>query len=178
VARPELMAYLGSITVMWAEIEAMLGVVFADMLGTEARFGVAVFLALRAEAAQKDVLRAVAELKLPGESATKFALFLKRLRDSAEARNRIAHGKWGYSLSHPDALVYMDPKDDLRHRSMRPVGQGRVVAEWMKKQPKLLLYCKDDFDLIEAQLSQLQTDLVHLWIEQDSVITAPPADPR
>jgi len=174
------MAYLGSITVMWAEIEAMLGVVFADMLGTEARFGVAVFLALRSEAAQKDVLRAAAELKLPGESAAKLGLFLKRLRNSADARNRVAHGKWGYCLEHPDALVYMDPKDHLRHRSQQPAGtalHGRAVAEWMKKEPDLVLYRKCDFEAIEAQLGQLQTDLAQLWVEQGFALAGPPADP-
>ena len=84
------MAHIGCIVTMWAEIESRLGDMFADFLGADVRYGVAVFLALRAEAAQRQVLLTSAELKLAPEKAAKLAKFMKDLKDGAEARNRVA----------------------------------------------------------------------------------------
>jgi hypothetical protein len=99
---------------IWAEIEHGLGILLTDMLGTDAKLGLAIFFAMRTEGPQREVIKATAEQRLPPEMAAKVVKFVTDLRDRTKGRNAVAHGIWGLSDKHPDELVWMDLETTVR----------------------------------------------------------------
>jgi hypothetical protein len=175
------MAHVGTILGMWAEVEFCLGRLLADFLGADARLGIAIFLALRAESAQREVLRVAAELKLPAEQARKLALFMGKLRDGSDERDKVAHGLWGFSQEYPDALLHQDPKASIHHQRLPPPGASldqEDAARWEKDIPQVLIYRKADFEAIERRLAQRLNELFELTTEFRALrIARPPKAP-
>lgn len=67
--RPELAAEIAIVASVWSEIQHKLGAVFAAILGTDAELGIAIFLELRSEGPQYQIIRKIAGEKLPAELA-------------------------------------------------------------------------------------------------------------
>jgi hypothetical protein len=63
--RPTLAVAIGTITATWAQIEHELGLILATILGTDAALGIAIYLNLRVEWAQRKVLRQLLKVASP-----------------------------------------------------------------------------------------------------------------
>jgi hypothetical protein len=137
--RPALAAEIAVVIGTWAEVEHMLGVLLADMLGKDTELGLAIFFALRSEGPQQEVIRAAAAKKLPLEIASMIDSFMRSLRDRAGARNDLAHGIWGTHEKHPDELLWMD-----RSASMEIFAWSRRPSLVDAKDLPIWRYSRDD----------------------------------
>lgn len=112
--RPALAAEIAVVIGAWAEIEHMVGLIFADMLGGDAGLGLAIFFAMRTEGPQRDAIKATAAQRLSAELVAKIELMFKRVGNNSKERNYLAHGIWGYVDRLPNDLLWMDRNDTMR----------------------------------------------------------------
>ena len=159
--RPTLAAAIGAITAMWADIEHELGLIMASILGTDATLGIAIYLNLQSEWAQRKVLRTAAESRLSAEDAAMIVRFSESLRDRGKERNNIVHGLWGVSNKHPQDLVWLSQRDSMQARSQdkRWVGTNITIKssdiETMMNKPCFMIYCEHDFADIFTRLENV-----------------------
>lgn len=164
-ARPELAAEIGIIIAMWAEIECGLGLLLARLMGADAETGITIYNVIRSDAGKLEVLGQIAKERFGGAYSEEVKLLSEKLRARSLERNRIAHGLWGISQAHPDALVHLEPKDKLRWRSAIYASPTRLGGEEAPRvlslQPQLMIYNKRDFleiqNRIEATAELLST---------------------
>ena len=155
--RPELGIYIGRIAAIWSDIEVNMGLLLADILNTEARTGVAMYLALSGSAAQDKTLIAAADICVPEMSGEVSDLTIEVRRRAAE-RNRVVHALWAAPFLLPDILVNCPPDNIIQHvaTSYKEHSDPNAV---FKTQPnpsfveKLRSYKKQDFeDIIQRVL--------------------------
>jgi hypothetical protein len=140
----------------------------ASILGTDAPLGIAIYLNLRSEGPQHNVLKTPTTTRLPAERAGEIVRFVKKLPERGKARNDIVHGLWGVSDKHPDDLIWLSQSDSLEARSQdrRWVGSGITIQSSdmaaMTNKPRLMIYSESDFADISGQLDECLKDA--LWI--------------
>jgi hypothetical protein len=112
--RPDLAVGIARVSAAWTYLETEIGLLVAIALDTEARVGVAMYLALTGSAAQDRVLAAMVQLKLTEPMQVEFLDFLSEIRTRASERNNIVHALWGVSDKLPDALINCPPDNLIR----------------------------------------------------------------
>jgi hypothetical protein len=162
--RPELAARIGLIAITWAEIERFLGMMIADMLGSDSALGMAIYLGLQSEGPQRTVIKAVAQDRLPTDLAKRVEAHLQALRDGSNGRNKIVHGVWGVADNLPSALIRIDRKIYLE-RYGRPLAPADAVALAGKD---MEVWRRGDFRPVQRNL----TELLGRGIELNSDILA------
>ena len=125
--RPILAARIGIITVTWSEIERLLGMLLADMLGSDKPLGMSIYLGMQSEGPQRTIIKTVAEAKMPPEVADRVNAHLASVRDSSPGRNKVVHGVWGIANELPDALIRVETKAYLA-RYGQPMAPADDVA--------------------------------------------------
>jgi hypothetical protein len=156
-SRPALALEIGVITAAWATVEASLGELVAEILNTDAKLGLAIFLGLRAEGLQREVIKAAAQEKLPSDLADKVIQAVSDLRDKASGRNHIVHGVWGTCADYPDDLIWIDRKDSIREFSrVASVGTGEL---------KMLIYKQEDLEDISNRIRSADSYLRQVCYE-------------
>ena len=103
--RSELAAQIGIIAALWSRAEMWLGVILGDLLGTEPKFGLAMYFAIISTSARVDTIAAAAAERLDASTMLEFERLVKLIRARARERNRIVHSNWGVSTKHPNAIV-------------------------------------------------------------------------
>ena len=103
--RPELAAQIGIIAALWSRIEMWLGILLGDLLGAEARYGLAMYYAIVSTAARMDTIAAAATERIGKSALIEFESLLRAIRSRSRERNAIVHSNWGISLKHPKAIV-------------------------------------------------------------------------
>jgi hypothetical protein len=156
VERPQLATQIAVIAAIWTRIENGWGVVLAEMLDTEARVGVTMYLALSGSAAQRAVLQAVAEDRLPDELKANFAELLKIQKGPATERNTIVHGQWGGVKGDLKGLILGEgdwgakATAAINHHEARPSILGPLIPT-----PTFQRYVERDFVATQTRLLEL-----------------------
>jgi hypothetical protein len=152
--RPELAACIARVASSWARIEVMLGFLLGEMLGTEARTGVRMYLALTGSSAQDASLSAAAEFCLSADLQEEFTSLRREVRSCARQRNTIVHGIWGVTPKLPTSLVYCPPNSLIQGiaDAAQPNGTPQPEALSRSFMTDLLEYREKDFLNVIARL--------------------------
>jgi hypothetical protein len=163
--RPELAAQIGIIAALWARVEMWLGVILGDLIGTEPRFGLAMYFAIVSTSARMDTLAAVVAERPMSVNPNKFEALIKKVRACARERNRIVHANWGISLKHPNAIIAVSTDDQIRFLhidSIYPPHWPESREQWdrsIQESLKPMMYRMADFRQTQMRLSKLIDDL-------------------
>jgi hypothetical protein len=163
--RPELAAQIGIIAALWSRVEMWLGVILGDFLGTEPKFGLAMYFAIVSTSARTDTIAAAATERLDARKMLEFEKLVKTIRARARERNRIVHSNWGISAKHPDAIVSVATDDHIRfwHITSRDFQDSdRSTANWENivwRNLKPTAYRMSDFMDICNRLNELISEL-------------------
>lgn len=182
---------VAQVSCAWARLETGLGLFLANMLGTEAQTGVAMYLSLVGSASQQSVFNAAAEARLDQRLAADVADLLKKVKFRAGERNKVVHALWGVSDSYPHGLINCQPDNFVRH-----VVHDTSIFMLLGKEPpptdpplsKPTVYVRRDFDEIVTRIDTLSGEAstlnqrVHDALERRRAIaraleTQPPSDP-
>jgi hypothetical protein len=129
--RPQLAAQIGIIAALWSRVEMWLGVILGDLLGTETKFGLAMYFAIVSTSARADTIAAAAAERLDAPMMLEFEKLLKIIRTRARERNRIVHSNWGISLKHPNAIVSVATDDQIRFWHITSQNlEDRATGSW------------------------------------------------
>jgi hypothetical protein len=107
--RPQIALWAMSVVAEWAILEGFKHALFVKMLGDNPRPAAAIFGAVTSTVAQRDAMRAVAELTLPQGQQELFAVLLKLFDTAHRQRNKVAHWIWGYHEGIKDGALLADP---------------------------------------------------------------------
>jgi len=160
-ARPDLAAKIGIIAALWSRVEMWLGVILGDLLGTEPKFGLAMYFAIVSTSARMDTIAAVASERLDPAMMIEFEKLLKTIRARARERNRIVHSNWGISKKHSNAIVSVATDDHVRfwHIASREFQDSdRSLSNWedsIWRSLKPTAYIMADFETIINRLNDL-----------------------
>lgn len=160
--RPGLMAHVGTVVVLWAEIDLELGSLLAELLGSDAELGMEIYLSLRSDGPRNEVFNAIALKRLTEEWSARLTTILKDVREAARRRNAVAHGIWGVSPDHPDAIIHMEYRDYLRCYSAYPRPLLGYALEEQFSKLQRIAYKEKDFKEIEEHLIRQLTRIREL----------------
>jgi hypothetical protein len=168
--RPALAAHIGTIAVTWAQIEHELGILLADLLGTDANLGITIFLGLRTEGPQRTVIKAAAEARLSTGLAHRMMSFVANdLRDGAKPRNNILHGLWAAAPEYPKALIWIDRREALRLSASHGIEpfevSGSEIDILLENGLPTLVYEQEDLIEVQGRMADLFCRLVDLRLE-------------
>lgn len=171
--RPPLALLAMKVIAEWSLLESFVQGFFVTMLGANPRPAARIYASLKG--AQKDALRALADLALVSQDEKDVFATILKLRDTAgRLRDRIAHGVWGHASGVPDGVLLCDPAVAMEravtvkeysdaflksHVSVAP-GVGPSDRAPPPEMPKLLLdqifvWYERDFVNASAQMQQL-----------------------
>lgn len=131
-ARADLAVKVAQTINAWAGAEAEMGQLLRSVTGGDARASMAMFLALQSAPAKLAALDAAVEVTLKGDQLRIYTGIMRLARRAAKQRHKFAHHIWGHCLELPDALLLIDPVDQLRKNLDVLTGPfAEFVAEWM-----------------------------------------------
>jgi hypothetical protein len=165
--RPELAAQIGIIAALWSRVEMWLGILLGDLLGAEARYGLAMYYAIVSTTARMDTIAAVATERIGKTELSEFEKLLRAIRSRARERNAIVHSNWGISLKHPKAIVSVQTDDHVRfwhmpEMSRESLEDAMTSDEWERyiwKELKPVAYNIRDF---EATINRLKDVILQI----------------
>jgi hypothetical protein len=160
--RPELAAQIGIIAALWSRVEMWLGVILGDLLGTQPKFGLAMYFAIISISARVDTIAAAAAERLDASTMLEFERLVKLIRARARERNRIVHSNWGVSSKHPNAIVSVATDDQIRFwhiASQNIEREARVWEQTIWEALKPTAYRMPDFLQIRSRLNELINEL-------------------
>lgn len=161
--RPKLAIQIAQVSAAWAGVEVSMGLLLAIILDTEARTGVAMYLALTGTAAQRNVLMAAADARLTDELNDSFSSLIDELRNRSGERNRIVHAQWAAPSEYQDALINCSPDNTVRdvaeaYGLFLATGlQGATPSQAFVD--NLLIYKDQDFTQITVRISALRHNI-------------------
>lgn len=158
---PEVAVHLGIVTSLWSEMEAMLAESFGVLAGQDAIIATKLFTTIENEGSRKAVFMALANEKLKNEKdllAELVAIF-KIVKEKGSNRNTVAHGVWGSSPQHKDAIFCTNIQEWLVWQSavtesslMEDVWQ---LMEIERRWPSAIGYRESDFKNMEDPIREL-----------------------
>lgn len=162
---PDLAALLASIVEQSAHIDSWHGAILSEMLGASAEIGIAMYGSLSGAQAQRDVLAAVAQEKLSGDTLDLFAVVMKIAGSARKMRNAVVHGVWATSPDIPDGLV-MIPGADYT------AAQAKMsAAKAQNKEPikaldddRIYVYKLSDFRHVEQRVRESLSYSQHFFL--------------
>jgi hypothetical protein len=162
--RPKLAAYITSISNSWNEIDARLSVFLAALLGTEATTVITIFVALKADAAKRAAVDAIASLKLNEDQQKTFEKIMITLGKRYDERNKAIHGAWNISNSYPNDLLWADIRETtiLAVELMKLNAAGNEPGQHeavLRQQKKILVYNENDFIDIHNRMVEAYSEL-------------------
>ena len=165
IARPELGIFIARIAAVWSEIEVNMGLLLGDMLNTEARTGVSMYLALSGSAAQDKILLAAADACLPHGLKNEFAELVAEMRRRGKERNAVVHALWGAPESDPDKLVNCPPDNIVGHVAKEVYSLESRADVFMKPPSQefishLRSYTDKNFEEILVRLREFRQKLL------------------
>ena len=184
--RPKLAAHIALISAMWNEIEARIGALLAALVGSEAETVISIFVAVRNDAAKRATIDTVAELKMSADEHAQFQEIMKKIGKRYDDRNIVVHGAWGISPAYPEALLWLDIRQNLLfHVEMMSVPDDRRTAALIAEQKKMMVYDERDFismqERIRVTYEELRTfsrPILERGLGHSARIDLPPKWPR
>jgi hypothetical protein len=101
------------VVAMWAEVEAIQGMIMTNLLGTQSRLAMQMYSAIIGSAAQIAALNALARSTLSKGLLTLFQILNRIASACAKERHKIAHSTWATSADVPDALLLINPDNRI-----------------------------------------------------------------
>lgn len=153
LTRPHLAAHIGAVATIWTVIEESWGHILADALDTEAKTGVAMYLALTGATSQTAILLEAIRLHMPEEIQKRIAEVRRAEKPVAAERNRIVHGRWGI-LDANDHYLVLGERDWLPRALAHTYNQSRMTLVGRTRHPEMemMLYSENDFLQIEKRM--------------------------
>lgn len=105
--RPRLAVEISIVTSIWSEIDLNLELFLCCMLGADYELGINMYLEIRSEKAQHDIIKKIAQDTLSSDVLAELVVFINRLRNKVQVRNEIVHGIWGIAPKYPDDLLWI-----------------------------------------------------------------------
>ena len=145
-----------------------LGILLGDLLGAEARYGLAMYYAIVSTAARMDTIAAAATERIGKSALIEFESLLRAIRSRSRERNAIVHSNWGISLKHPKAIVAVQTDNQVRFwhlpemRRERSIEDPMTNDEWetlIWRELKPMAYHMADFEAIKNRLSALMLQI-------------------
>lgn len=167
--RPPLAVWVARTIAAWSQIEARLGNVLTGMLSADAVPVAAMYARIDSAAARSAALEGAAPAALKQEDQGLFLATLRVLRRLGRTRNEFAHWIWGHSDQLPDALLLLDPKDDIQHHA-KPPDLNALAGVFRENADALRSDAAGAFDRVSMQLAmQMRMDpaLVRVYREPD-----------
>jgi hypothetical protein len=162
--RQELAAQIGIIAALWSRVEMWLGILLGDLLGAEARYGLAMYYAIVSTTARMDTIAAAATERIGKSALIEFESLLRTIRSRARERNTIVHSNWGISLKHPKAIVAVHTDNQVRFWHLPEMRRERSIEDPLKNEEwenliwrelKPMAYRMADFEATKNRLSAL-----------------------
>lgn len=149
--RPEATAALGRCIALWPEVESEEARLLARLLDTGSEASAAMFLTLRNARAQRDVLDAVAAVKLNERDQALLEATLRVCRSAEALRNDLAHGRWGGAYAITRGIIWIDPRDLVRHQvRVESEGVTEEATEWVRT--RSFVYEPEDLATIAVRI--------------------------
>ncbi|MCR6644896.1 MAG: hypothetical protein NVV62_10485 [Terricaulis sp.] len=116
----------------WSTVDAELAKLLGAMLGTAWRPANAMFAELSSSTAQIAAIKGVAreQFKRRPREAAVFEAIMLEVAAGWKRRNPLAHHLWGYSEDLDDALLLIDPRDDVRLEIDRTEAISNAIKAW------------------------------------------------
>jgi hypothetical protein len=129
--RPQLAHMIAQVIVSWSHVEGFMLKLFVTLMGGRNQIAADVFLALETQSAKIAAINAAAK-RLPENQEQLLHAILRIAKSKQRARDKIAHGSWGFSPQLPDALLLIDPRASF--------------AESNHKHDHIYVYRQSDFE--------------------------------
>ncbi len=104
----------------WSHTEAKLRNALTGMLSADAVPVAAMYARIDSAAARSAALDGAASAALDEQDQRLFRATFVVLRRLNRARDEFSHWIWGYSDDLPDALMLLDPRDEIQHQAKPP----------------------------------------------------------
>lgn len=116
----------------WSTVDAELAKLLGAMLDTAWRPANAMFAELSSSTAQTAAIRGVAkeQFKRRPREAEVFEAIMLAVASGWKRRNPLAHHLWAYSDDLEDALLLIDPRDDVRLEIARDEANRAAIRAW------------------------------------------------
>lgn len=165
--RPEFALLAMKVISTWSIVEADMGAVFIRLLGANPGPATALFNAQITSRARMASISTVAKAVLDKPRLDALESILERAQVVAEARNKIAHWTWGWHEKIPNAVLLMNPTDQIpiflrihqvagseAERAAQLAAIGEEIAT------KIWVYRKSDFTQIIKSILDLGKEVV------------------
>jgi len=113
-SRHEAAAKVAECIAVYAEIEFLLALALALLLGVDAKAGLAMYTDVESRSAQLRMLNGAARITLPADHLDVFACVIQIARSAMKERDKMAHWCWGWSMDFPHDLLLAEPTQRLR----------------------------------------------------------------
>jgi hypothetical protein len=172
-ARPAFAMLIANVAAAWSEIEVDMGLALAIILNTEARTGVAMYLALSGSAAQDRSLDAAVQTLLPAELQAEFSQLLAEMRRRGKERNRVIHALWSEYPNDAAKIINCSPDNIVRDvaKSFHAKIKREEVFLTEPSQEfiaNLLVYSERDFSDIMQRSQELRDKIQAFALKVDT----------
>jgi hypothetical protein len=121
------------------------------------------FSSLRRSSAQRDALKAAADVVLDDQSNEVFAATLNVIKSVETQRNDLAHGLWAVCNELPDAMLWIEQKHAASWLAPLMARLPKSPKQHFKRlEPHLFVYTKDDLLKIDQEIESLGPTHSHL----------------
>tara|TARA_R110002012_G_scaffold85282_4_gene212770 strand:- start:393 stop:974 length:582 start_codon:yes stop_codon:yes gene_type:complete len=155
--RPDLAFHIGQIATGWAHVELNLGLLLANITQANPQVTVAMYLNLSSQTARNAALEAAAETQFDETDLSKFKALMKEVRAVAKQRNDVVHALWGVEETRKDALIRIDPSEQIRGLS-NTMGKSAPlsnVATASFEPVRRWAWIDSDFTQVETRMDKL-----------------------
>lgn len=177
--RERLAIHIAVIAQQWSKIESDMSTFFVLLADGDAELVTDIYLALRAESAQRAAMLAVGSRKLGQAQQEQLEKLFTKVRKESLPRNRVVHGMWSVVSDHPHELIWSDPRDHAVWNAQLQAAihrnDKRAIAKLENESPKRLLYSEQDFIEIENRQREFEQEVFATWI--DKILWPPPLGP-
>jgi len=134
---------IGRVTIAWNEAHFVLAALFNSLSGADMRQSEAIYYAIKNESAQRDIIRAVANVTLENHPAilSRLTTALSRIGELSGRRNAAIHTVWAFSIPRNKML----PVPTIPHH--RKLDEAQTVAQ---------------FSGLLADISEVVSDLIEV----------------
>jgi hypothetical protein len=165
--RPALAVKFAHVVALSAQLENRLAALLSILCGSNAETTMAMFMAVNSSDAQRSMLRAAAECVLTGHELEQFGDLMDEFRTRYRERNKIVHGLWSTSTSHPNALLLgraadfagMWKKVAILAAAVDPPPTNILDGVWQN----VMIYKEKDFDDVISRLEAFDQQIMNFW---------------
>jgi hypothetical protein len=158
--RPQHAAALGRVVATAGKLEADLAFLLASMTHLNAKLATAMFLSINNMPSQRAMVLAAAREVMTPRALEYFEAFMDDWNSRYKERNKLVHGVWASSDSHPDkALLLRSDAITAKYAHMNSSTAGDASFDiWLDA----LAYTVKDIDDVDSRLKAYQRRLARL----------------